>query len=29
MLQLQYNFVDNKLTSSHWNELWAEVYFRF
>ena len=29
MLQLQYNFVDNKPTSSHWNELWAEVYFRF
>ena len=29
MLQLQYNFVDNKLTSSNWNELWAELYFRF
>ena len=29
MLQLQYNFVDNKPSSSHWNELWAELYFRF
>ena len=33
MLQLQYNFVDNKQpsssSSSHWNELWAELYFRF
>ena len=29
MLQLQYNFVDNKPTSSNWSELWAEVYFRF
>ena len=29
MLQLQYNYVDNKLTSSHWNELWAEIYVRF
>ena len=29
MLQLQYNFVDNKTTSSNWNELWAELYFRF
>ena len=29
MLQLQYNYVDNKPTSSHWNELWAEVYVRF
>lgn len=29
MLQLQYNLVDNKPTSSKWNELWAEVYFRF
>ena len=29
MLQLQYNYVDNRSTSSHWNELWAEVYFRF
>lgn len=29
MLQLQYNFVDNKPTSSNWNELWAELYFRF
>ena len=29
MLQLQYNYVDNKPTSSHWNELWAEFYVRF
>ena len=29
MLQLQYNFVDDAPTSSHWNEIWAEVYFRF
>ena len=29
MLQLQYNFVDNAPTSSHWNEIWAEFYFRF
>lgn len=29
MLQLQYNLVDNKPTSSQWNELWAELYFRF
>lgn len=29
MLQLQYNYVDNRPTSSHWNELWAEVYVRF
>ncbi len=29
MFQLQYNYVDNKLTSSHWNELWAEIYVRF
>ncbi len=29
MLQLQYNYVDNKPTSSHWNELWAELYVRF
>lgn len=29
MLQLQYNFVDNNPTSSHWNEFWAELYFRF
>lgn len=29
MLQLQYNYVDNRPTSSHWNEFWAEVYFRF
>ena len=29
MLQLQYNYVDNKPTSSHWNELWAEIYVRF
>ncbi|MBO7111955.1 MAG: porin [Bacteroidaceae bacterium] len=29
MLQLQYNFVDNRPTSSHWNEIWAEFYFRF
>ena len=29
MLQLQYNFVDNKPTSSHWNEAWAEFYVRF
>jgi len=29
MLQLQYNYVDYRPTSSHWNEVWAEVYFRF
>ena len=29
MLQLEYNFVDNKPTSSHWNEFWAELYVRF
>ena len=36
MLQLQYNYVDNKSVdndnkpkSSHWNELWAEIYVRF
>lgn len=29
MLQLQYNYVDNKPTSSHWNEIWAEFYVRF
>ena len=29
MLQLQYNYVDNKSASSHWNELWAEFYVRF
>ena len=29
MLQLQYNYVDNRPTSSNWNEFWAEVYFRF
>ena len=29
MLQLQYNFVDDAPTSSHWNEVWAEFYFRF
>ena len=29
MLQLQYNFVDDAPTSSHWNEIWAEFYFRF
>lgn len=29
MLQLQYNYVDNKLTSSHWNEFWTELYVRF
>ena len=29
MFQLQYNYVDNRPTSSHWNEFWAEVYFRF
>ena len=29
MLQLQYNYVDNRPTSSHWNELWAELYVRF
>lgn len=28
MLQLQYNYVDNRSSSSY-NELWAEVYFRF
>ena len=29
MLQLQYNYVDNRPTDSHWNELWAEFYVRF
>ena len=29
MFQLQYNFVDDAPTSSHWNEIWAEFYFRF
>ena len=29
LLQLQYNYVDNKLTSSHWNEFWTEIYVRF
>lgn len=29
MLQLQYNYVDYRPTSSHWNEFWAEFYFRF
>ena len=29
MLQLQYNFVDDAPTSSHWNEIWTEFYFRF
>lgn len=29
MLQLQYNFVDNNPTSSHWNEFWTELYVRF
>ena len=29
MLQLQYNYVDYRPTSSNWNELWAELYFRF
>lgn len=29
MLQLQYNYVDNKPTSSHWNEFLAEFYVRF
>jgi hypothetical protein len=29
MLQLQYNYVDNRPTSSHWNEFWAEFYVRF
>ena len=29
MLQLQYNYVDNKPTSSHWNEFWTELYVRF
>ena len=29
MLQLQYNYVDYRLTSSNWNEIWAELYFRF
>ena len=28
MLQLQYNFVDNR-SSSNYNEVWAELYFRF
>ena len=29
MLQLQYNYVDYRPTSSNWNEIWAELYFRF
>ncbi len=29
MLQLQYNYVDDAPSSSHWNEVWAEFYFRF
>ena len=29
MLQLQYNYVNNAAKSSHWNEFWAEFYFRF
>ena len=29
MLQLQYNFVDDRPTSSNWNEIWAELYVRF
>ena len=29
MLQLQYNLVQDKPSSSNWNEVWAEVYFRF
>ena len=29
MLQLQYNYVDDKLRSTNWNELWAEIYVRF
>ena len=29
MLQLQYNYVDDQPSSSHWNELWAEFYVRF
>lgn len=29
MLQLQYNFVDNRLGGQKFNELWAEVYVRF
>ena len=29
MLQLQYNYVDNRPTCSHWNELWTEIYVRF
>ena len=29
MLQLQYNYVDYRPTSSKWNELWAEFYVRF
>ncbi|MBO6077353.1 MAG: porin [Bacteroidaceae bacterium] len=29
MLQLQYNYVDDRLHSSKFNELWAEFYVRF
>ena len=29
MLQLQYNFVQDKPTESNWNEVWAEFYVRF
>ena len=29
MFQLQYNYVDDRPTSSHWNEVWAEFYVRF
>jgi hypothetical protein len=29
MLQLQYNYVNDAPTSSNWNEIWAEFYFRF
>ena len=29
MLQLQYNYVDDRLHDSKFNELWAEIYVRF
>ena len=29
ILQLQYNYVDDRPTASTWNELWAELYVRF
>ena len=29
MLQLQYNFVQDKPSDSNWNEVWAEFYVRF